>query len=185
MQKVKIEVILILVLIPVIGYVGTQAYNTYIKKPNIDITQLDEQPATSKDNNTNKSSFNEKISSVTTAVIENIKNAERNPFKHSLPVTVKKDTPKEKTPEKTLKQSPKPYIKKDVKKDIGKDIEKTKQIVLPTFSVSGIVWGTTPRAIIDSKVYKVTDVIKGAKILNITKEGILMLYEGKEFWVKS
>jgi hypothetical protein len=51
-----------------------------------------------------------------------------------------------------------------------------------SLKVSGLVWGAEkPRAIIDEKVVGIGDTIKEAKILNISKEGILFNYRGKQY----
>ena len=56
-------------------------------------------------------------------------------------------------------------------------------IILPTFAVSGIVWGqASPRAIIDGEVYRIGDTIKGALILNIDNNGVYMTYRGQKFF---
>jgi hypothetical protein len=57
---------------------------------------------------------------------------------------------------------------------------------LPTFSVQGIIWGSSlPQAIIDDAVVKVGDTIKEAKVIAIDKEGITLLYYGREYKISS
>lgn len=52
------------------------------------------------------------------------------------------------------------------------------------FSVQGMVWGVNrPACIMNGKVYSVGDEIEGARILEITKEGILLMFQGKTFTV--
>ena len=49
----------------------------------------------------------------------------------------------------------------------------------PTLSVQGIVWGgSTPQAIINDQLYGIGDVVKGAKIVMIDREGVTMDYHG-------
>ena len=49
----------------------------------------------------------------------------------------------------------------------------------PTLSVQGIVWGgSTPQAIINDQLYGIHDVVKGAKIIAIDREGVTMDYHG-------
>jgi len=56
---------------------------------------------------------------------------------------------------------------------------------LPTMQLKGIVWGgRVPAAIIDDKVYRKGDILKGAKISKIVKEGVWLLYNGKEYLLK-
>ena len=53
------------------------------------------------------------------------------------------------------------------------------------FKVQGVFWGAArPQAIINRKVLSVGDEIKGAKILSISKEGVTLLFEGKEVSLK-
>ena len=61
---------------------------------------------------------------------------------------------------------------------------KEEEIVLPTLAVSGVVWGSpTPQVIINGKILKEGDIIEEAEILEIEKDGIILLYEGREFSV--
>jgi len=56
---------------------------------------------------------------------------------------------------------------------------------LPDFSVQGLVWGVDkPQAIIDNKVLNVGDEIEGAKVIEITKEGVKINYMDKIFLIK-
>ncbi len=57
---------------------------------------------------------------------------------------------------------------------------------LPTFLVQGIIWGgSLPQAIIDDSVVKVGDTIKEAEVIAIDKEGITLLYYGREYKISS
>ncbi len=52
------------------------------------------------------------------------------------------------------------------------------------FFVQGMFWGVNrPACIINGKVYSVGDEIEGARILEINKEGILLMSQGKTFTV--
>ncbi len=56
------------------------------------------------------------------------------------------------------------------------------QIVPPTFSVQGVIWGgDIPLAIIDNSVVKIGDVVKDASIVDIKKEKIEFVYKGRYF----
>ena len=53
---------------------------------------------------------------------------------------------------------------------------------LPHFSVQGMVWGTQmPQAIINNSVVKVGETIAGAEVLDIRKEGVYLLYQGRQY----
>jgi hypothetical protein len=57
---------------------------------------------------------------------------------------------------------------------------------LPAMSVQGIIWGGIfPQAIINNKVVKVGDIINEAKVVNIDKEGIRLLFEGRVYTLSS
>lgn len=48
--------------------------------------------------------------------------------------------------------------------------------------VQGIVWGTDmPQAIVNNTVVKVGEVIGGAEIVDIRKEGVYVLYKGGQY----
>jgi len=52
---------------------------------------------------------------------------------------------------------------------------------LPSLAVQGLVWGGNfPQAIINSKVLKIGDAIEGARIKEIGKDGITLIFEGRE-----
>lgn len=172
MPKYKSELILLIILIPILVYIGWQAYNTYFKPPAIEIEELE------------KAGIEEPTEPITElaikkpaptaepkGVLDYTGYIKRDPLKPSLPV-------KEKPPEPLLEKKGEGILPEQKKK------EPPKEIVLPTFIVTGIVWGkASPRTIIDHKVYKIGDIVKGAKILDITEKGIHMIYEEKEFWI--
>ena len=52
---------------------------------------------------------------------------------------------------------------------------------LPVLTVQGVIWGAKfPQAIINNKVVKVGDVLQGAKILSIEKNGIMVLFDCRQ-----
>jgi type II secretory pathway component PulC len=76
--------------------------------------------------------------------------------------------------------SPKTKTKKGLKPVTAEEEEKPKP--LPAFTIQGIIWeGVIPMAIINDKVVKVGDVIEGANIISIDKEGVNFLYYGREY----
>lgn len=179
--KYKPELIILIILIPILAYVGWQAYNSYFKTPEVEELEKEVSPARDLSLSGVKE---EPVIEITKPAVEEQPTApqpkgtldftgftERDPLKTSLPIKETIVKPKE---EEKPKEKP---------KEITKKKEPHKEIVLPTFTVTGVVWGYSPRVIIDNSVYKIGDVVKGAKILNITNKGIHMLYEGKEFWV--
>lgn len=53
---------------------------------------------------------------------------------------------------------------------------------LPHLSVQGMIWGTgMPQAIINNSVVKVGQTISEAEILDIRKEGVYLLYQGRQY----
>jgi len=215
MKRYILEVILTILLVPILGYVGWQAYNTYLKPPDLDLEKLETTAEEEKKSETaaitvSKKATLTKINDLTqnikkvsedrlnTVLKETVEQetqkepGQRNPYNHSLPIKVKKEQPQKQQPVKKIlsKEEEKKKKLKELKptKATEKPKEPPKEIILPTFEVSGIVWGKyQPRAIIDNQVHSVGDDVKGAKILDITKTGILMVVEQedqrKEFWV--
>ena len=60
-----------------------------------------------------------------------------------------------------------------------------RRIILPVFSVQGMVWGNNrPQAIINGEVFEEGDVVQEAEIIVIDKQGITFLYQGKKFIVR-
>lgn len=183
MPKQKTELFLLIILIPIFIYVGLQFYNSYFKSPTKEIEELEkvatEEPAPPEPEQppAPPPAQTEQPEKPTPpkGTLDYAGYTERDPLKPSLPVKETIEKPPEPTkPIEKPKETPADKIKK----------EPPKEIILPTFTVTGVVWGKeSPRAIIDHQVYKIGDIIKGAKILEITQKGILMIYEGKEFWV--
>lgn len=57
---------------------------------------------------------------------------------------------------------------------------------LEGFQVTGIVWGSRfPQAIINETVVKIGEAINGASIVDITKEGVYVVYEEKKYLLKT
>lgn len=64
--------------------------------------------------------------------------------------------------------------------------EKEEVISLPALHVQGMVWGADPvKAIINNQVVGKGDIILEAEILDIKKDGVYLLYKGKEFVVRT
>lgn len=58
-------------------------------------------------------------------------------------------------------------------------------IAPPSFNIQGLIWNTSlPQAIVDNQVVKVGDMINGAEVLDITKEGVTVKYQNNEFILK-
>lgn len=187
MKKVKVEFILIVILAPILVYVGWQAYNTYLKPPAIDLGELEIAEETENESTAPKPSSyekglgkpyipeqrQEKPAPIPKGTFDYTGYIKRDPLEHSLPVKIQE----EKVPVTKVSAEKKHKDIKEIKKP-------AKEIILPKFTITGIVWGkASPSAIIDNKVYRIGDIIKGAKILGITQQGIQMIYQGKEFWV--
>jgi len=57
---------------------------------------------------------------------------------------------------------------------------------LPALVVTGVVWGTDiPQAIINDKVVRQGDSINDVKIIEINKEGISVVFQGRQYNVSS
>ena len=56
----------------------------------------------------------------------------------------------------------------------------------PLLNVQGLIWGgALPQAIINDKVVKIGDSIEGARITNIAKDGVTVLFEGRQYNLSS
>jgi len=63
--------------------------------------------------------------------------------------------------------------------------EETTQ-TLPDLKIQGVVWGgSLPQAIINNKVVKVGDTIEKAKVIDINKDGITVLFSGRKYNIYS
>lgn len=58
------------------------------------------------------------------------------------------------------------------------------EIALPQMSLQGFTWGYQPRAIINNQVVQKGDRISGAEVLEIRKEGVILIYQGKIFTIR-
>lgn len=68
----------------------------------------------------------------------------------------------------------------------GKDAYTSSQTPLPQLTVQGIVWGGAfPQAIINNQVVKAGDMLGGARIIDIGKDGVTVFFGGKQFKLSS
>ena len=59
------------------------------------------------------------------------------------------------------------------------------EIILPVMIVEGMIWNSPrPQAVIDKKIYDVDDIINGAKIKDVSRDGVYLSYKGKEFVIR-
>ena len=64
----------------------------------------------------------------------------------------------------------------------GQIIEREEEIVLPAFAIQGMVWGgIKPQALINNQLCEKGDIVRGAEITEITKEGVTFVYRDKKF----
>jgi type II secretory pathway component PulC len=64
--------------------------------------------------------------------------------------------------------------------------EVNKEIPLPSLAVQGVVWGSSlPQVIINNKVLKIGDIIEGARISSINKEGVILFYGNQQYSLSS
>ena len=62
--------------------------------------------------------------------------------------------------------------------------EKISARPLPGMSIQGIIWGGNfPQAIVNNKVVKVGDTIEGARITDIQKDGITVLFDNQQYTI--
>jgi len=74
-----------------------------------------------------------------------------------------------------------PFLSFLPEEKVEKIIEK---VVPPPLKLQGIIWGTDrPQVIINGTVLDKGDVIGGAKIIEIKKEGIDFIYKDRCFWI--
>lgn len=56
------------------------------------------------------------------------------------------------------------------------------EVAPPQFNVQGLVWGVErPACIMDGKVFSVGDTVQEARIMEIKKEGVVFMFQGKIF----
>ena len=65
----------------------------------------------------------------------------------------------------------------------GEQVSETQaQVLPPSLGVQGIIWGgKIPQAIVNDKVVKIGDVIAEAKIIDISKEAVKILFKNRSF----
>jgi hypothetical protein len=72
--------------------------------------------------------------------------------------------------------------KRDVVRTVSTGKTELQPTALPTLSVQGLIWGSNkPQAIINNKVFNIGDQIEGAKIIEISKDGVKLSYQDKIF----
>lgn len=68
---------------------------------------------------------------------------------------------------------------------IEENAEPEEVVVFPQMSLQGILWGgQKPAAIIDNKAFRAGDLVQEAKIIEINKNGVKLLYKNKEFFLE-
>lgn len=73
-----------------------------------------------------------------------------------------------------------PFIAPEMEGEPAGPVE-TQAMPLPNFSVQGVIWGgSLPQAIINDQVVKIGDTIQGAKVISIGKEGVGLLFDGRQ-----
>ena len=66
--------------------------------------------------------------------------------------------------------------------EMGEQIQKETIVGLPQLQVQGMIWGSAmPQAIVNNMIVKIGEIVDGAEILDIRKEGVYVLYEGKQY----
>lgn len=75
------------------------------------------------------------------------------------------------------------YIEQKEIIDVGAAGEE--EMTLPSFTVQGVVWGGVPQAIVNDKIVKAGDMIDEAKIIEISKKGITVLYHDRRYNIMS
>ena len=76
------------------------------------------------------------------------------------------------------------YITEEAPIEIGGNTEEN--ILPPPLTIQGLIWGVNiPCAIINNKVVRQGDSIDEAKIIEIRREGVDLLYKGKKFYLPS
>jgi hypothetical protein len=72
-------------------------------------------------------------------------------------------------------------------KSQGKDAQTgTAALPLPSMNIQGLIWGGKfPQAIINGKVVKIGEVIEGAQIIEINKEGVVLSYDNRNYTLRS
>ncbi len=81
---------------------------------------------------------------------------------------------------------PDPFLNQSAKdatlKEVYIPVEEVKDIPLPPLVIQGLLWGGEfPQAIINNKVVKIGDTIEEARIVEINKNGVILLFAGRKF----
>lgn len=197
MLKYKAELLLLIILIPILAYVGWQAYRTYIKPPEMDIeglekTQVELPGIEPRQENLEKPAHaGAPAQPVKETVFARISDEQKCPAEQIEPLETEKtlnfigyterDPLKDSLPVKQKIEELHPPVQGLISEK--KPEEQPKIIALPAFQLIGIVWGSASTAIIDNEIYDIGDIVKGAKIIDITEQGVRMQYEGKDFWI--
>lgn len=78
-----------------------------------------------------------------------------------------------------------PFQDTSVEKSAVKTDEQA-NLTPPELKIKGIIWGTNlPQAIINDQVVKIGDTVAGARIINIDKSGITVLFNNHKFNISS
>jgi hypothetical protein len=83
-----------------------------------------------------------------------------------------------------------PFEPEPVKEEDDEEEDKTLLPVppspLPYLDIQGIVWGSElPQAIINNKVVKIGDVVEDVRVVDISKKGITVFYNGRQQLIAS
>ena len=66
--------------------------------------------------------------------------------------------------------------------EMGDEVATESVVGLPQLQVQGMIWGSAmPQAIVNNTIVKIGEIVDGAEILDIRKEGVYVLYEGKQY----
>jgi len=73
-----------------------------------------------------------------------------------------------------------------IEQPVEKKEEKVEVRPLPPMEIQGLIWGGNfPQAIVNEKVVKVGDTIEEARVIEIRKDGLKVLFQGEEHLVPS
>lgn len=86
----------------------------------------------------------------------------------------------------TAIELPDPFLNQSARdatlKEVYVPTEEIKDVHLPSLIIQGLLWGGEfPQAIINNKVMKIGDTIEEARITDINKNGVILLFAGKKF----
>ncbi len=105
-------------------------------------------------------------------------NNTKNPFKPTLPII---EEIIEILPEPTIIEiEEEPVIEEKIFIPVKEEIK----IQPPELNISGLIWNTNrPQAIINDQIVTIGDTISNSKITNIHKDGVEIIYSGKNFTI--